>query len=156
MHIYCNTEYKCILILLIELKKLVLLKLYTQEVRDHYFESTNWGDFIPGNIRHVCCAHWTKQGGVEEENRRKMLRWHVKEGQSKGSWFYLFYLFIFHIQCLMFKWLSGLETLLRDRKRDLQDSLIHFTSFQVNWVMPFHCRRVRVNEQYAFSNFIKT
>ena len=41
MHIYCNTEYKCILILLIELKKLVLLKLYTQEVRDHYFESTN-------------------------------------------------------------------------------------------------------------------
>lgn len=140
------------MILLLELKKLVLLKLHTQEVRDHYFESTNWGAFIPGNIRSVCCAQWTKQGRCWRREPEKDVKV-PREERAKvraADFIYLFFTF----KCLMFKWLSGFEILLRARKRNLQDSPIHFISFQVNWVMSFHCRRVRVKEQYAFSNFI--
>ena len=121
-------------------------------MRDNYFESTDWGAFIPGNIRSVCWAQWMKQGRCWRKELEKDVKVACEERAKvrAADFIYLFFTF----KCLMFKWLSGLETLLRDRKRDLQDSPIHFSSLQVNWVMPFHCCRVRVNEKYAFSNFI--
>lgn len=90
IHIYCNIKYKCILILLLELKKLVRLKLQTQEVKGSLFWVTDWDDFIQGTKEEAVVSNGLCRG--TSENKRKRLRWYVKEWPKQEQFILLYFL----------------------------------------------------------------